>query len=463
MAGDKPIEGNGSSSGNLRNNPRPISDLIIGLWLFFLYVVTIFISILMLSSYQIQSRMQYVQISDAKLSIWRMIELSNVYSVDKNALEHKQYLVLQEKNKLSGITARRNELDQQYATIFDDYYRDIRRFKNDMERAGKFRFKPLPKHNNSVKILFEDVSGQLGSAEIGDDLANRFRELEARAKEGDDVWRNLNSTKANEARTKREIDGTIENLLVLSSSVKTGVYGIIRQTPPFDKLEDADLVKLQDAVSEFSSLKEILWRLPYRMAIMPAEVLVLFLVLAMGVLGSTIFITQLFFRRDKYQGRYAEDLNMVFFFSRPWFGAITAMSIYVLAKSGVLFLTDPSTQSGNATLSPFFISFIAIISGLFSEQAIQAIKGAADEWFKSQSVVSDRWGVGLKAAIAAETRDAAQFAEVSGVPVNVVNAWIAEDKPVPADMQNILSVWLGTPKRILFTDLAPPNREADPA
>ncbi|ASP36183.1 hypothetical protein [Labrenzia sp. VG12] len=440
------------------------SNLVIGIWLVLLYVVTISISILMLSSYQIQSRIQYVNISDTRLSIWRLIELSNVYSVEKNILENRLQELQQMQARLDGIVARRIELDAEYTKIFDPFYKDIRAFKSIVENSYEgFSFKPLPKHHLSVKILYTDVAQQLEGLTLTEDHQAMLKELEQRQKRGDDVFRNLGGTKRNEDETRAEVSEYKFALKTISDKIRAGVYGTISTTTPYDGLDENEKSLLQDAVSEFSSLKNILWKLPYNLAIMPAEVLVLFLVLAMGVLGSTIFITQLYFRRDKYQGKYDEHLNAAFFFSRPWFGAITALSIYVLAKAGVLFLTDPSTQSGSATLSPFFISFIAIISGLFSEQAIQAIKTAADNWFKNQDPDADRWGVGLATVIGEKQRDTAQFAEASGVPLSTVEGWISENKPVPPRMQDILSVWLETPSRKLFTDIPPPATAKDDA
>lgn len=432
------------------------SNLVIGIWLVLLYVATISISILMLSSYQIQSRIQYVNISDTRLSIWRLIELSNVYSVEKNILENRLQELQQMQTNLDGIVARRIQLDKDYTEIFDPFYQDIRAFKTTIETSYEdFSFEPLAKHHLSVKILYTDVAEQLEGFALSEDHETILRDLELRQKRGDDVFRNLGGTKRNEEATRAEVDAYKFSLKEISDKIRAGVYGTISTTTPYNGLDENEKSLLQDAVSEFSSLKNILWKLPYNLAIMPAEVLVLFLVLAMGVLGSTIFITQLYFRREKYQGKYDEHLNAAFFFSRPWFGAITALSIYVLAKAGVLFLTDPSTQSGSATLSPFFISFIAIISGLFSEQAIQAIKAAADNWFKNQDPAADRWGVGLATAIGDKQRDVTQFAEASGVPLPTVESWIAENKPVPPRMQDILSVWLETPSRKLFTDIPP--------
>jgi len=459
------VENGAAENGKKQNQTgRTASNLVIGIWLVLLYLATISISILMLSSYQIQSRMQYVNISDTRLSIWRLIELSNVYSVEKNILENRLQELRQMQTRLEGIVARRIQLDKDYTEIFDPYYHDIRAFKTTVESSYEdFSFQPLQKHHLSVKILYDDVARQLEGFALSDDHKTSLKELELRQKRGDDVFRSLGGTKRNENDTRADVNAYKFSLKAISDQIRAGVYGTISTTKPFDQLDESEKSLLQDAVSEFSSLKNILWKLPYNLAIMPAEVLVLFLVLAMGVLGSTIFITQLYFRRDKYQGKYDENLNAAFFFSRPWFGAITALSIYVLAKAGVLFLTDPTSQSGSATLSPFFISFIAIISGLFSEQAIQAIKSAADNWFKNQDPDAARWGVGLSSALGAKQREAGHFAEASGVPLSTVESWISEQKPVPPKMQDILSVWLETPSRKLFTDLPPakPSKDAE--
>ncbi|MEM1048896.1 MAG: hypothetical protein AAGL24_22280 [Pseudomonadota bacterium] len=464
------MAGNGAN-GNGKSGLDEVSNAIIGTWLFFLYLLTIVISILMLSSYQIQARMQVVDVSGVSLSIWRLIELSESYALQEQEKETREQALEQAKAKLTGIEARIRELDAQYTPVFDEFYRDIRQFKGAYERANPgFRFVPLDRHRSSVKVLYEDVSGQIGEENLDETLSQTFADLTTRFAAGDDIFRNISSAKKNAAAVTEEIEQDRDSLAEAAERVRLGVFGIIGADPRYAGLNENEKAQLQDAVSEFSSLKNIFWRVPYSLAIMPTEILVLFLVLAMGVLGSTIFITQLFFRRDKYQSKIDDELNLAFFFSRPWFGAITALSIFVLAKAGVLFLTDPTSQSGQATLSPFFISFIAIISGLFSEQAIQAIKKAAEDWFRNQNTFADRWGIGLNQALEKSGRDKASFATATGIPIETVEAWFAEEKPVAPDKQDILSAWLEAPVRTLFTDIPPnanrgdaPAAEDDPA
>jgi len=452
---------------NGRNGQRKsgwdnLTNVIIGGWLFFLYVVTIVISILMLASYQIQSRMQVVDVSDVSLSIWRLIELSEASALEEKEKELLEAALKQKEEQLAGIRARIKELDGQYTPEFDSFYKDVRKFKIEYEAINTgFRFTPLEQHRSSVKILYDDIAGQIDPAKLNAELEKTFSDLTARNERGDDIFRNISSAKRNADSVSDAIKSDRDELEKVVDRVKHGLSGIIGADERYKDLNPIEKGQIQDAVSEFSSLKNIFWKVPYTLAIMPTEILVLFLVLAMGVLGSTIFITQLFFKRETYNEELGEDLNLVFFLSRPWFGAITALSIFVLAKAGVLFLTDPTSQSGPATLSPFFISFIAIISGLFSEQAIQAIKKAAQDWFRGEGSLAARWGIGLKQALEKGGRDKARFAEATGIPLDTVEAWFEEEKPVAANMQATLSAWLETPTRILFTDIPPDSKRPE--
>ncbi|MEM7215931.1 MAG: hypothetical protein AAF423_10350 [Pseudomonadota bacterium] len=457
MAGKKDSKNDKVTRPEAQRRSNDLSNVVIGTWLFLLYVVTIVVSILMLSSYQIQSRMQFVEINGASFSIWRLNELSEAYALEQKALKLQEETLDQNRQELKGMRARIRDLDKQYTPVFDGLKRDIEKFKNAYE-AGvtNFSFASLDKPTSSVKVLFQNVESQIDPDTLSGDLKTNYDDIKQRHLKGDELFQKISLIKIRANTISAKTNAIQDSLIETAERLKLGIYKIISSDERYGTELDAEAKgRLQDAVSEFTSLKNIFWNIPHKLAIMPTEILVLFLVLAMGILGSTIFITQLFFRRDKHQQKFDEELNIVFFLSRPWFGAITALSIFVLAKAGVLFLTDPPTQSSRATLSPFFISFIAIISGLFSEQAIQSIKKAAEDWFRNQNTFSDRWGIGLQPALEKSGRDIAQFSEVMGVPVDTVKDWFDEKKPVATEMQENLSAWLETPARLLFTDMPP--------
>ena len=198
-----------------------LTNAIIGIWLFILYLVTIIVTILMLSSYQIQSRMQYVEISGSRVSIWRLNELSDAYNINKKDLESRQYSLRLKEDDLAGIRARIRELDKQYTPVFVKYYADIRIFMNDYEALNKgFEFDELDKHRSSVKILYDHVARQIDESKLNDDLSKRFDDLTRRHESGDDIFRNISSAKNNASRVTVEIENFRANLETRADRVK---------------------------------------------------------------------------------------------------------------------------------------------------------------------------------------------------------------------------------------------------
>ncbi|MFH7813350.1 hypothetical protein ACH0C8_15675, partial [Acetobacter lovaniensis] len=62
------------------------------------------------------------------------------------------------------------------------------------------------------------------------------------------------------------------------------------------------------------------------------------------------------------------------YFQRVAVGAMTALVIFIVAKAGVPVIADTSRLGGDAPINPYLVSFLAIISGLLSENAIANIQ-----------------------------------------------------------------------------------------
>jgi len=182
------------------------------------------------------------------------------------------------------------------------------------------------------------------------------------------------------------------------------------------------------------------------MATQPESVLVFVLIIAMGVLGSTIHITQYFLSGESGH-------SLTWYFIRPLLGTVTAVAIYILAKAGQLVL-DPSKAS--ATMSPWFISFMAIISGLLSGAAIESISRAGRRFFESaEDNGTPRWGVKLNDKLSTASVDMQQLSAALGVPEPKLDAWADATEAVPQNEQEIIAAWLRLPLREVFSDVEP--------
>ena len=175
------------------------------------------------------------------------------------------------------------------------------------------------------------------------------------------------------------------------------------------------------------------------------SVLVFLLAIAMGALGSTIHITRTFLA--------GESRPMAWYLIRPLLGTVTAVAIYILAKAGQLAL-NPGAATG--AMDPWFISFLAIISGLMSDDAVRRLSDAGARVFKTPSHDQpDRWGLNLGQRMAESVTDRAPLAAALGVSASKLDSWTNATEPVPSYAQGMIAAWLRQPVRELFSDMEP--------
>jgi hypothetical protein len=108
---------------------------------------------------------------------------------------------------------------------------------------------------------------------------------------------------------------------------------------------------------------------------LPSEILTLALTVAMGLLGSTIHMSRQMFLVNASQ---AKAPSLLWFIARPLEGVASAIIIYIFFRAGQLTLTGSgSGENPVDELNPYVLSFLAIASGLLSEDAYSRItKGA---------------------------------------------------------------------------------------
>jgi transcriptional regulator with XRE-family HTH domain len=192
------------------------------------------------------------------------------------------------------------------------------------------------------------------------------------------------------------------------------------------------------------------------MALMPSQLLVLILTISMGAFGSVIHLTWEFF--DK-----AERRRLSWYIFRPFLGAVLAFAMFILLKSGQMVVTNAAgVGSGSVDLNPYFISFLAIVSGILSEQAYTKITVAGTQIFNPPE--KERWIRESVAKEAMESRNLKleELGAFLGVPrKQTVQAWIDGENQLSERQQEIVSAWLGVSSRDLFTDQPPPSEKPE--
>jgi hypothetical protein len=193
-------------------------------------------------------------------------------------------------------------------------------------------------------------------------------------------------------------------------------------------------------------------------ALLPSDFLVLMLVSAMGLLGSSLQIIYLYF--TEFERR---PLN--FYLIRPCFGIITAFVVYIVAKAGIPLIADPARLGGDAPVNPWFIAFLAIISGLLSERAIATLLAVGTTYFRgTEAAEPARWARSdLRPAFKVAGHDPQLVRQAVRAEADEWDGWLQGRSPVPSQVQTMVSVVLQQPKRDLFSDLPPAVSPAEPS
>jgi hypothetical protein len=137
----------------------------------------------------------------------------------------------------------------------------------------------------------------------------------------------------------------------------------------------SEMVKGHQEFLAFIKMEKIWYTKP--LVSIPYDLLILFLVSTMGILGGIIRII-----RDYGDSNRNNPSTKDYFFI-PVIGAIVSIGGYILAKTGLLLL---SSTKGETSLSPFMIALVGIISGLLAKEVVDRISAYGHDLLEDKSV-----------------------------------------------------------------------------
>ena len=182
---------------------------------------------------------------------------------------------------------------------------------------------------------------------------------------------------------------------------------------------------------------------------MPRSMLTILVVLLMGALGGLITLVRALMSSDNQDIK----VSIKAFLFTPLLGSVTAFAIFVLAKAGVLVVSDAGSEGG-AYLSPFFVSFLGLISGLLSIDALDTITDIAKRWFVGSAQNIERWYTGSAELL--EDPDAISvLAILADFPDQDIRDWLSMEKSVPYKGQTVIAAAMKKPRGAIFTDIKP--------
>jgi len=180
----------------------------------------------------------------------------------------------------------------------------------------------------------------------------------------------------------------------------------------------------------------------------PRQLLTVLLVLSMGALGGAVDLL----RRHLGAPKTLSLESIVF---TPTLSMISGFAVFVLVKSGVLLIAEPNAGQSGAFLSPYFIAFIGLISGLLAKEAMDSILKVGRRLFQDASDDIQRWYIGEIAKADDIENIVRPIANLANIPNDKVAAYLKGENPTPGTLQMLIANQIGESRRRIFTDLAP--------
>jgi hypothetical protein len=419
-------------------------------WFILLFIATIGVATVTLSASQLQSRLLAFSQSDTPFSVWQIERIRKSWDSQQAIISAQAEKVTKAREAIVALETRdrlaADEIEvlaDAYARAVDDFLAKARFYQPDFD-AGNLS----DPTDSRAFVDAEKRALSLGSGASDPERALLLQFLDT-LKSSRKALLSARNAAIGDAG---DIKVAVASLEREEAALKNGEARLKQIIDPYGQLKAGDHERIYDLISEFAFMEKFALGTLYKFAILPNEFLIIVLVITMGVLGSTLQLTYLYYR----QGGIPQ-ISM--FFLRPMLGAITAIVVFVLLKAGVLVVTDSAKLGEVAPLNPFFISFVGIVSGLLSENALETVRRVGESWFKGTgSDFAPRWASGVKQFVT-NGKSVEDLAAKTGLDVDVVNKWVEEEEPVPLEMQKLIAAWLDRDMRTLFTDI-PPTRTA---
>jgi hypothetical protein len=189
----------------------------------------------------------------------------------------------------------------------------------------------------------------------------------------------------------------------------------------------------------------------------PTENLVLLLVIVMGVLGSCLHLMADHFGSPR-SGVLAQayEIGPAQALLRIFYGGVTALVVYLVAKASVPIVTDTSRLGAQAPLNPYFISFVGIMSGLVSERAIRSLRGMGEGIFSTGGAAdpTPRYATPLlENKIAVMENGVAALSVYLNLKLQETENIVRGRQPLLAHEQSVIAAFAHVDPREAFSDL----------
>jgi hypothetical protein len=423
-----------------------LGDAFVSVLLVSLTLLTGFLAVIVLSSTLTQGRMSTLSVDGVTMSVWKLDAIRQDWTSAHQRIKDQQSALTAAQLAVTDTVASKSLADQKAASAqaallalleqanfqiqpFNKSLADEINSKGPTEQVSRLQVnhEELLKDHPELKSLLEQINSSYSVyLQTRDNAKSTNLEKEAATAKVNDI---LDQTKYSN-----------KQLETLFGSIKSN-------------LDEAGRVKIENALYEIAPIPGLLGKFMNRLLTLPPEVLALSLVILMGILGSLLQIVHSFFRQDVSEG-YG------IYFVRIAAGGITALVIFIVAKAGVPIVADASRLGGDAPISPYFISFLAIISGLLSEQAIASIQAKGAQFFPANPAIDiSRWARDdLTQKASSGSNSIADLATYLKLDTKAATDLLNGSAAATELQQTMIAVYLHESSRNLFSDLVPESQ-----
>jgi exonuclease VII small subunit len=399
--------------------------------------------VIVLASTLIQTRISGLAIDGVPLTVWKLDTIRQAWDVLRDKIDMQTSALTSAELRLreatytaSAAAAEANAAD----TLLEQQQEEFHT-----------RLKTMPELVVSNQTT---TAGQFGAMLAERELIKaKVPDLEPLMASIEQSYRSYNSAISRKKATEAALDAANNQIKQLRSDLEDSQKYVGRLfTAIKTDLNDINKARIENALYELKPSAGRLSQIIYFFVTVQPDVLTLTLVVSMGVLGSALQMTHTHFKRavkSRFGGHFLQICV----------GAIAALVIFVVAKAGIPVVTDATKMGSEAPINPYFISFLAIISGLLSERAISFVQAQGERVFgPSTPDGPNRWvrqDLTEKVINPAQNLSPATLAFYLGLPQATMDGILKGEQAADPQQQKLIAIYLRESPRDLFTDIAP--------
>jgi hypothetical protein len=427
-----------------------VKNILVGLLLVVLTLLISAIAVIVLSCTLTQGRMSSLSIDGVTLSIWKLDATRVDWGTARDRIHTLEAALTAAKLDGAAKNALKSGAVQKYEAARDALLA--------MLEQANFQIRPID------EALAKAMSGKGVAEQIGRLRGAIAGPLKDQPEIKGLVEQILNAydteflpTRELQAAAKSESFAADVKVKDVSDQIKASrdqIQTLYDNIKP--KMDDAGRARVENVLYEITPIPGAIGKFMNRVVTLPSDVLALTLVILMGILGSLLQIVYSFFRKDTP----SEGLGI--YFVRIAAGGITALVIFIVTKAGIPIIADASRLGGDAPINPYLISFLAIISGLLSEQAIASVQARGAQFFPANPTMDvPRWArMDLTQTASSDGKSIDQLATYLNLKPKAVTDILKGLVPATIPQQNAIVTYLHASARDIFTDIAPAESDS---